>query len=196
MTPSPVFTEPLEPPNPGASSENIITVERFLRYSVQTVRKTKQVVPGSVSLRRPRAYSRKHPTERRTPVRKVLEVVKQPKRSSRIAKALFRATVLTDGDPRDTLVDSAGISLTRRPLKFVPFNKFASPFRLGQPDSVGPFDPSREEDTMVHTRRIGDTSDSKAHYHLPSSSHPRTPLYLVPLREAEAAYSAIFRKLP
>lgn len=124
--------------------------------------------------------------------RKVLKVPKRPKGSSRIAKTLFRATVLTDGDPLDTLMDGAGISLTRRPLKFVPFNKFASPFRLGQTNSAEPSDPGRGGDTLLHTRRLGDTSDLKAHHHHSSSSYPRTPLDLVPLRDAEAAYSVMF----
>lgn len=117
-----------------------------------------------------------------------VKVPKRRKGSSRIAKTLFRATVLTDGDALDTLVDGAGISLTRRPLKFVPFDKFAIPFRLGQTNSVEPSD----SDPREERRRLGDTSDLKAHRDHLSSSHPRIRLDLVPVGEAEAAYSDMF----
>ena len=107
---------------------------------------------------------------------------------------MFRAAVLTDGDPLDTLVDGAGISHTRRPLKFVPFNKFASSFGPDLARDVEPSDLGRGEDAMLPARRLGDPSDLKPHrhHHRSSSSHSRTPLCLVPLREAEIAYSLMF----
>lgn len=189
-TSSPALPDDPEPPSPEASSENVLTVERFLRRSVQTVPRTKQAVPGAVSLRKSRAYTHQRPAERRaTRVRKVTKVSKRPRESSRIAKTLFRAAVLTDGDPLDTLVDGAGISLTRRPLKFVPFNKFTAPLGPEQTDSVEPSHFGRGEGPVPHTRRHGNTSDLKQHHH---TSHPRVPLCLVPLREAEAAYSVMF----
>jgi hypothetical protein len=183
-TSSPAHPDNPEPPSPEASSENVLTVERFLRRSVQTDPRTKQAVSGTVSMRKSRAYTHQRPAERRTTrVRKVTKAPKRPRESSRIAQTLFRAAVLTDGDPLDSLVDGAGISLTRRPLIFVPFNKFAPPLGPGETDSVEPSDLGRGEPPVRHTRRHGNTSDT---------SHPRVPLCLVPLREAEAAYSVMF----
>lgn len=178
-----------EPPSPEPSSEKVVTVKRFLRRSAQTLPRTKQAVPDTVSQTKPRAYTHYRPAERRTT--RVLKVTKTPKRlrESRIAKTLFRAAVLTDGDPLDTLVDGAGISLTRRPLKFVPFNKFATPPGPGQTDSAEPSNLGRGGDPVPHTRRRGNTSNLKQHHR---TSHPRAPLCLVPLREAEAAYSVMF----
>ncbi|KAF8558157.1 hypothetical protein OG21DRAFT_1481682 [Imleria badia] len=186
-TSSPAFPDNPEPPSPEASSENIITVETFLRCSVQTAPRTKQAVSDAVSLKKSRAYTHHRATERRTT--RVRKVPKRPRESSRIAKTLFRAAVLTDGDPLDTLVDDARISHTRRPLKLVPFNKFATPFRPGQTDSVECSDLGHGEDPVLHTRRHGNASDVKQHH---PTSHPRVPLYLVPLQEAEAAYSVMF----
>ena len=180
-TSSPAFADNPEPPSPEVFSEDIVTVERFLRYSAQAVPRTKQIVPW----RKPRAYTRHRPAKRReTSVQRATKAPKRPQEPSRIANALFRAAVLTDGDPLDTLVDGAGISRTRRPLKFVPFNKFTAPFGPGEPNSVVPshFSP------IPHTRRHGNTSNLKQHH----GSHPPVPLYLVPLREAEAAYSVMF----
>ena len=190
-TSSPALPDSPEPPSLEASSEHVVTVERFLRRSAQTVPRTKQAVPGTVSLTKPRAYTHHRPAKRRTTrVRKVTKAPKRPREPSpRIAKALFRAAVLTDGDPLDTLVDGAGISLTRRPLKFVPFNKFATPLGPGQTDSAEPSNLGCGGDPVLHTRRHGNTSKLKQHHH---TSHPRAPLCLVPLQEAEAAYSVMF----
>lgn len=189
-TPSPALPDNPGPPSPETSSENIITIERFLRRSVQTVPTTKKALPDGVSLKKSRAYTHRRATERRAMrERNVTKMLKRPRESSRIAKSLFRAAVLTNGDPLDALVDDAGISLTRRPLKFVPFNKFATPSRPGQTDSVERSDLGRGEDPMQRTRRHGKASNLKQH--LPTSQL-RVPLCLVPLQEAEAAYSVMF----
>ena len=79
-------------------SESVVTVERFLR-SVETVPQTKP---------KPRAYKRV--------ARKPAKASKNPSESPKIARSLYRAAVLTDGDPVDTLVEDAGVSLARRPL--------------------------------------------------------------------------------
>lgn len=179
------------PPSPGpeACSQGVITVEKFLR-SVQTPPRTKQRASGATSLRKPRAYIRRR---RITPVRNAVGVPKRPKESSGIAAALYRAAVLTDGNPLDSLADGAGVSLSRRPLKFVPFNKFADSLELDPARTTKPSDVDRGENAVLHIRRCrGHTSDLKAHHHHSSSSHPRTPLFLVPLREAEVAYSSMF----
>lgn len=185
-TSSPTFPDNPDPPTSAVSSESIITVEQFLRRGVQTPRRTKQAVSSNVSLKKSRAYTHHRPPERRTAcARQVTKVVKQPREPSRIAKALFRAAILTDGDPLDTLVDGAGVTHTRRPLKFVPVNKFSTPCRPSQAQSFEPSNVGRV-DGPVHTRRLGNTSGFKQHH------HSRAPLYMVPLQEAEVAYSAMF----
>ncbi|KAH0833206.1 hypothetical protein J3R83DRAFT_12238 [Lanmaoa asiatica] len=192
-TSSPALPELPASPSPGASSENIVTVEKFLRCSVQTVPKTKQVVPGSVAVRRSRAYIRQHPAERQiTPARKVLKVPKQLRGSSRIAKTLFRAAVLTDGDPLDTLVDGAGISSHTAPFEICAFQQIREALWTW-PDwfSRVPLVPGKMQ-CCIHNASATPRISKHCHHH-PSSSHPRTPkLCLVPLREAEAAYSVIF----
>ncbi|KAF8442479.1 hypothetical protein L210DRAFT_3536761 [Boletus edulis BED1] len=191
-TSSPASPKKLEHTSPKASSDNIVTVEKFLRRGVQTAPRTKQAGPGSVSLRKSRAYTHRRPAERGTTRdRKATKVPKRSRESSRIANALFRAAILTDVDPLDTLVDDAGISHSRRPLKFVPLNKFTSPVESGPTKPIEPSQLGRGEskDPVSHTRRHGHTSGPKQHHHAP---HARVPLPLVPLQEAEAAYSVIF----
>ena len=186
LTSSPALQGNQEYPRPEASSEDIITVERFLRCSAQITSKTKQAVPDGTSLRKSSAYSDHRPAERRTKrVRKVARAPKRPRESSRIAKTLFRAAVLADGDPLDALVDDAGISHTRRPLKFVPVNKFATPVETNstEPSHLDQGDPA------MRTRCHDHAPVLKQHQH---TSRTRKPLCLVPLQEAEAAYSVIF----
>lgn len=107
----------------------------------------------------------------------------KPRRKTRLAEALSRAAILTHGDPSEAIQDSSSLRRNCRPLAFVTMNKFCSPQRRATEDDDTILDPdSKNED--------GGPPDKSSRLERPRDGHP--PLVLVPVREAEAAYSALF----
>lgn len=107
----------------------------------------------------------------------------KPRWKTRLAEALSRAAILTHGDPSEAIQDSSSLRRNCRPLAFVTMNKFCSPQRRATEDDDTILDPdSKNED--------GGPPDKSSRLERPRDGHP--PLVLVPVREAEAAYSALF----
>lgn len=123
------------------------------------------------------------------------------RRRTRLAEALSRAVILTHGDPSEAIQDSQTLRRNCRPLTFVTMHKLDSLQRRAteDDDTIADSD-SRNEDgprtTMSREPRNVGVRPRKPRAHKPvRSDRPRSghpPLVLVPVREAEAAYSALF----
>ncbi|KAF9223660.1 hypothetical protein BS17DRAFT_110972 [Gyrodon lividus] len=171
--------------------QNLITVDEFLRRSSEKPTQARQKLLRA-SLNEwhppptPRTYVYKRAPQPRTqPIgatTKQLRQLKMQNQPVRMSETLFRAAVLAHGDPLDSLMDTSASSSTRRPLDFVPFNKFAALniSLLGRNE-------------FHSTQRLGNTCKLKANRHR-NPSDTRRPLDFVPLREAEVAYSIKFQR--
>lgn len=203
----------VDPEPPVDWSQKFLTVEEFLRRSIEkstgTQRKKKHLISslsGWDARTSPRTYVYKPAVEPRTQL--VGAIVKQPKqpkkqnKAVRMSETLFRAAVLAHGDPLDSLMHTSAGCSSRRPLEFVPFNKFTTYL----PSSVLPVQPaeSLEADpikiagldtlTSAASSLLGPKLSRKPkanRHHNPSDT--RRPLDFVPLREAEVAYSIKFQ---
>lgn len=197
----------LPDPTPDVQSDQgVLTVEGFLRRSAQkivsnqkTVRTTIQLdkkTPGSNRT----TYKTKRGRKLKLPV-KAKDAVRGTKtrRKTRLAEALSRAVILTHGNPSEATQDPRLLRRNYRPLAFVTMNKFNSLQRRTTEDDDTILDSnSRNEDGLrsasreprngVRLRKPRTHKSNRSER--PRDGHP--PLVLVPVRDAEAAYSALF----
>ncbi|KAF8839627.1 hypothetical protein BDN67DRAFT_1003531 [Paxillus ammoniavirescens] len=204
----------VDPEPPVDWFQKFLTVEEFLRRSIEkstgTQGKKKHLISslsGWDARTRPRTYVYKSAVKPRTQL--VGAIVKQPKQpkkqnmAARMSETLFRAAVLAHGDPLDSLMHTSASFCTRRPLEFVPFNKFTTYL----PSSVLPVQPAESlEADPVKTAGLDTSTSATSSLLRPKISHkPKTnrhrnpsdtrrPLVFVPLREAEVAYSIKFQR--
>ncbi|KIK97768.1 hypothetical protein PAXRUDRAFT_824590 [Paxillus rubicundulus Ve08.2h10] len=192
--------------------QNSLTVEEFLRRSIRKPTRTQKKkrlissLSGWDARASPPTHVYKRAVESQTQlVGAIVKQPKQPKRQNkavRMSETLFRAAVLAHGDPLDSLTHTSAGSCARRPLEFVPFNKFTTSL----PSFVLPSQPaeSLEADPVKIAGLDTLTSAASSLLKLKTSRKPKTnahrkfsdtrrPLDFVPLREAEVAYSIKFQ---
>ncbi|KAL4066888.1 hypothetical protein J3A83DRAFT_4374974 [Scleroderma citrinum] len=117
----------------------------------------------------------------------------------RLMERLYRAVVLTHGDPSESIQDPD--TLTPRPLTFVTINKFTTPPRAREEDDIM-IDESYSRNDMFSSktsmqRVLQDRRCSRRPVaHRPARPGRQadrcSPLDFVPVTEAEAAYSQLF----
>lgn len=197
-------------PTPDVQSDQAdLTVEGFLcrsarktylnqksgRATIHTDKKTS----GSIRT----TYKAKRGRRLKTPAKaKVAVRGTKIRRRTRLAEALSRAVILTHGDPSEAIQDPNSLRRNCRPLTFVTVNKFDSLQRRAteDDDTIADSLDSRNEDVSQTTtwrepRNIGVRPCKPRAHRSGRSEGPRSghlPLVLVPVREAEAAYSALF----
>ncbi|KAI6042512.1 hypothetical protein EDC04DRAFT_2658502 [Pisolithus marmoratus] len=201
-----VLPDPISPTPDVQSDQGDLTVEGFLRRSAQkmvsnqkTARTTIQLdkkTPGSnrTTYKTKRGRKLKLPANAKAAVRGT-----KTRRKTRLAEALSRAVILTHGDPSEAIQDSKSLRRNCRPLSFVTMNKFSSLQRRTTEDDDAILDSdSRNEDGLGSPSRKprNGVRLRKPRTHKSNRSERfrdgHLPLVLVPVRDAEAAYSALF----
>lgn len=206
-----VLPEPTSPTPEVQSDQADLTVEGFLcrstRKTYSNQKKTRRTpIHSNNKTSGPIRTTYKAKGGRRTkpPAKaKVAACGTKTRRRTRLAEALSRAVILTHGDPSEAIQDSQTLRRNCRPLTFVTMHKFDSLQRRAteDDDTIADSD-SRNEDgprttTSREPRNVG-VRPRKPRAHKPiRSDRPRSghlPLVFVPVREAEAAYSALFSR--
>ena len=118
-------------------------------------------------------------------------------KKTRLAEKLYRAVVLTHGDPLESIEDPD--TLGRRPLTFVTINKFTTPPRAAiKKDDIA----DAPNDVYTSKTSVQPVSQDSQHSRGRSSHRSArpmkqpgrcSPLDFVPYRQAEAAYSQLFK---
>ncbi|KAI6129857.1 hypothetical protein EV401DRAFT_1926840 [Pisolithus croceorrhizus] len=205
-----VLPEPTSPTPDVQSDQADLTVEGFLcrsarktysnrkktrRATIHTDKKTSGSIRTTYKAKRGRRL--KAPAKAKVAVRGT-----KIRRRTRLAEALSRAVISTHGDPSEAIQDPNVLRRNCRPLTFVTMNKFDSLQRrvTEDDDTIADSLDSRNEDGPQTTmwrepRNIGVRPCKPRARRSSRSERPRSghlPLVLVPVREAEAAYSALF----
>lgn len=213
MVPDITVLPQLTSPMPDLQSDHAdLTVEGFLRRPAQKTCSSQKKKAKLTIIRLDKktsgpnrtTYKAKRGRKVKLPARTKAKVAvrgTKPRRKTRLAEALSRAAILTHGDPSEAIQDSSSLRRNCRPLAFVTMNKFCSPQRRATEDDDTILDPdSKNEDggppanTCREPRKGVRLCKPRVHkssrLERPRDGHP--PLVLVPVREAEAAYSALF----
>ncbi|KAI5998877.1 hypothetical protein EDD15DRAFT_215706 [Pisolithus albus] len=204
-----VIPEPTSPTPEVQLDQADLTVEGFLcrstRKTYSNQNKTRRTpihsddkTPGSIRT----TYKTKRGRRWKPPAKaKAAASGTKNRRRTRLPEALSRAVILTHGDPSEAIQGSQTLRRNCRPLTFVTMHKLDSLQRRAteDDDTIADSD-SRNGDgprtTMSHEPRNIGVRPRKPRAHKPvRSDRPRSghpPLVLVPVREVEAAYSALF----
>ncbi|KAH7925504.1 hypothetical protein BV22DRAFT_432238 [Leucogyrophana mollusca] len=206
---------------PTVTLEKALTVEAFIRRSLEKQprrygkrKRVTALLDGAICFSGCDAYSHDvQPADLSTRKRRPR---KFRKASGGLMSTLARAAILSHGDPHQTLQTADAGPLARRPLDFVPLNKFSTPAppkaklwqdsmlpktpstrpRFGssprsRPTKLGPCKPLTTWKTMHSDLSLGTSSNKalgKSLHSVPSSdiASHRTPLAFVPLEDTKA----------
>lgn len=186
--------------SPDARGDTDLTVEGFLRRSCEKPHRTykkRKLAAAQLSERAPHAYKQTRGLISTSSTAKTL-TGRRP-----LIETLARTIALTEGHPSESIEDPH--TITRRPLSFVTITKFVTPPRKkGRWDDdeihgSNPCDSSKTPKGLSekHVCRASRGPRKQPQRGVRSFRHRtfqdgRAPLDFVPVRDAEAAYSALF----
>jgi len=179
----------------------LLTVEDFLSKSTKKLPQSRGPVTAQLSKRaKSDAYNKPRRKRDAKHEHHVSKTTRAKEKKARLAEKLYRAVVLTHGDPLESIEDPD--TLGRRPLTFVTKNKFTTPPRVAEEDAITDGSDSRNDvhssKTSVHrTLQVGRRSCRRAahsKFGRPGKQpNGYSPLSFVPFRQAEVAYSQLFQ---
>lgn len=174
----------------------LLTIEDSLSKSTKKLPQSRGLVTAQLCKRaKSDAYNKPRRKRDAKHEHHVSKTTRAKEKKARLAEKLYRAVVLTHGDPLESIEDPD--TLGRRPLTFVTKNKFTTPPRVAKEDVIR--NDVHSSKTSVHrTLQVGWRSCRRAAHSKSGGPGKQpngcSPLSFVPFRQAEVAYSRLFQR--